>query len=330
LQATKGTPVTERIDSVDLSPNSPTNIDTRQLWANNRFRMESENMKSKRYGGKGHHHWFVLLWMMRVFQLGLKITGHYERGVQNARDIQLNEISVHLPSLPKEFHGFTILQLSDLHLDGMPGLEDILLDKIGDRSCDICVLTGDYRTELHGPIKSVMDSLQVLVKGIKSQNGILGILGNHDDVHMVGPMQDMGIKMLINENFILTKNDQQLQFIGTDDVHYYYTDMALHVLEKAADLPTIGLIHSPELYESAEKFGVDLYLCGHTHAGQVCLPWGQPIITHLNRGKQFFRGQWKYLRMHGITNSGAGTSGIPVRFNTRGEVLLITLLAHDN
>jgi predicted MPP superfamily phosphohydrolase len=57
----------------------------------------------------------------------------------------------------------------------------------------------------------------------------------------------------------------------------------------------------------------------------VCLPGGLPIITHLNRGRGFFRGVWRYRGMQGVTNVGAGTSGIPVRFNTRGEILLLTL-----
>ncbi|MFV2056264.1 MAG: metallophosphoesterase [Thiohalomonadales bacterium] len=321
LTPSKALPANERLASQD--------VNMRQVWATNRFCMESHNMKTKRYGGKGHHHWLALLWMMKAFQFSLKITRQYDVGVRNARDILFRQISIVLPDLPKAFHGFTILQLSDLHLDGMPGLEQILLELITGRRFDICVLTGDYRTELHGPTDKVMQSLQVLLEGINSENGILGILGNHDDMLMVAPMEAMGIHMLINENLIIEKNGAQLQFIGTDDVHYYYTDMALHALKKASGLTTIALVHSAELYQSAADYGVDLYLCGHTHAGQVCLPWGTPIMTHLNRGKQYFRGQWRYKNMQGITNAGAGTSGIPVRFYTRGEVLSIKLLCHE-
>ncbi len=301
-------------------------IDARQLWANNRFWMESENIKSKRYGGKSHHHWYVLLWLMKILQFGLKITGLYQQGCRNAQNIVFRELSIVVPELPAAFHGFTILQLSDLHLDGMPSLEHKLLELIGDRVFDICALTGDYRTELHGPINDVVQSLKILVDGIQTRQGVLGILGNHDDVHMVTPIEALGVRMLINENIIFEKDGQSLQFIGTDDVHYYYTDLALHALENAKDHCTVALIHSAELYLAAEQFGVNLYLCGHTHAGQVCLPGGIPLITHLNHGKEFFRGQWQYNNMQGITNAGAGTSGIPVRFNSQGEVLAITLL----
>lgn len=301
-------------------------IDARQLWANNRFWMESENIKSKRYGGKSHHHWYVLLGLMKILEAGLKITGLYQQGCRNAQNIIFRELPIVIPELPPAFHGFTILQLSDLHLDGMPGLEHKLLELIGDRVFDVCALTGDYRTELHGPINNVIQSLKVLVNGIQTRQGVLGILGNHDDVHMVTPIESLGVRMLINENIIFEKAGESLQFIGTDDVHYYYTDLALHALENAKHHFTVALIHSPELYLAAEQCGVNLYLCGHTHAGQVCLPGGMPLITHLNRGKEFFRGQWQYNNMLGITNAGAGTSGIPVRFNSQGEVLAITLL----
>ena len=178
---------------------------------------------------------------------------------------------------------------------------------------------------MHGPIQQVMQSLQKLTSAIRSAFGFVGVLGNHDDCHMVAPMEEMGIRMLINETMLLEKNGEHIQLIGVDDVHYYYTDQALHALEWAQEQFSIALVHSPELFDAAEHFGVDLYLCGHTHAGQVCLPRGIPIITHISRGRRFYRGHWSYKNMQGITHSGVGTSGLPVRFNTRGEILLLRL-----
>lgn len=322
--------MTQIVDAspLELTPTQEAKLDARSLWMKNRIRMESENMKSKQYGGKSRHYWSVLLWMTQVLQLGLKITGLYERGVRNAKNIAMREIPVVLPDLPSAFHGFTILQLSDLHLDGMPGLEHILLEVIGEREFDLCIFTGDYRKGLRGPVQGIMGSLKTLVNHIQSRRGFLGILGNHDDTIMVAPMEAMGIQMLINEHLILEKNGQHIQVIGTDDIHYYYTDLAKDALEPARSMLTIGLVHSPEFYKEAASSGVDLYLCGHTHSGQVCLPGGIPLITHLNCGRAFFRGQWQYKAMQGITNAGAGTSGIPVRFNTQGEVLSIKLLCH--
>jgi hypothetical protein len=295
------------------------------LWALNRFRMETENRKSRRYGGKGAHHWYALLFMMKTLEILLKVTRQYERGVRNAWDIAVRAMDVALPRLPAAFDGFTVLHLSDLHLDGMPGLEEAILEKVGTQEFDLCVLTGDYRTELHGPIRPTMDRLRPLVSRLRSRHGVLAVLGNHDDCHMVGPMEAMGIRVLVNESVTIARGGDALQVVGTDDVHYYFTDQAVHALEAAREPFTIALVHSPELFDVAADLGVDLYLCGHTHAGQVCLPGGRPVIKHLSRGRRLYRGLWTHRRMVGVTNAGVGTSGVPVRFNTRGEILALTL-----
>jgi predicted MPP superfamily phosphohydrolase len=306
-------------------PPSDAAVPARLIWAANRFWMETENLKTGRYGGKGRHHWYALLFLMNALRLALKLSGLYERGVRNAWDFAVRELELALPRLPSAFEGFTILHLSDLHLDGMPGLERRIVERLSGREFDLCVLTGDYRTELHGPVRPVMDRLRTLIGGLRTRHGVLGVLGNHDDCHMVAPMEAMGIRMLVNESVALARGDARLQLIGTDDVHYYFTDQAVHALEQARDEFSVALVHSPEIHDVAAQLGVDLYLCGHTHAGQVCLPGGRPLITHLSRGRRLFRGIWRHGDMIGVTNAGVGTSGVPVRFNTRGELLVLTL-----
>jgi len=301
---------------------SPDPINLRQIWAANRFWMEMSNMKTKRYRNRGPHHWYQLLFMMKTFEFCLHLTGGYKRGVRNAENIILRDISLSFPNLPKAFEGMAILHLSDLHLDGMKGLEDKILRLLDNRTVDLCVLTGDYRTQLHGQHKHVIERLKYLIEHIQSRQGFIGILGNHDGCHMVNPMEKIGIQMLINESYFIHRGDERIQLIGTDDVHYYYTDQALHALEQSETEFSIALVHSPELYDLAAQMGIDLYLCGHTHAGQVCLPGGIPLIKHLNRGKRYYRGHWHYQKMQGITHAGVGTSGIPVRFNTQGEILI--------
>ena len=306
-------------------PPSLDGLSARMLWATNRFWMETANIKSKRWGGKGPQHWYALLYMMKAFERALRITRRYEHGTQNAERLEVRKVELSFPELPPAFEGLTIMHLSDLHLDGMPGLPERVSAVVRGLDVDLAVLTGDYRTELHGPIRATIDGLGQIARALRAREGILGILGNHDDCHMVAPMEAMGIRMLINERVVLERQGQRLQVIGTDDVHYYYTDQALHALEHAKDAFTIALVHSPELFDVAEKLGVALYLCGHTHGGQVCLPGGIPLIKHLSRGEAYFRGTWRHGAMQGVTSVGVGTSGIPVRFNTRAEILLLTL-----
>lgn len=297
-------------------------INRRQLWADNRFRMEMENLKTRRYGNRGSHHWFQLLLMIKIFGCLLHSIKLYPKGIRNAETIILKEINLYFSNLPRAFDGFTVLHLSDLHLDGMKGLEDRTLRILENRGVDLCVLTGDYRTGLHGPHKHIIKGIEYLIKRIQSKHGFIGILGNHDGCHMLDPLEQIGITMLVNSSCLIHKEPERIRIIGTDDVHYYYTDQALHALEHADEDFSIALVHSPELVDVAAEMGVDLYLCGHTHAGQICLPGGRAILTHLNRGRKYYRGYWKYLDMQGVTHAGIGTSGIPVRFNTRGEVLI--------
>jgi predicted MPP superfamily phosphohydrolase len=75
----------------------------------------------------------------------------------------------------------------------------------------------------------------------------------------------------------------------------------------------------------AARAGYALYLCGHTHGGQVCLPGGKPVVTHLARCRRAARGLWQWGGMTGYTTTGLGVSGPPLRFNCPGEAALITL-----
>lgn len=308
-----------------MDPAAIGGVSARSLWAANRFWMETANIKTKRWGGKGSHHWYALLYLMKAFQWLLRATGRYAQGTRNAERLAVREVVLSFGELPPAFDGFTIMHLSDLHLDGMPGLPERVRDAVASREVDLAAFTGDYRTELHGPIRATLEGLALITRALRTRVGVVGILGNHDDCHMVAPMEALGIRMLINERLVLERDGQRLQLIGTDDVHYYYTDQALHALEHAADGFTVALVHSPELYDAAERLGVALYLCGHTHGGQVCLPGGVPLITHLARGRAFFRGSWRHGAMQGLTSTGVGTSGIPVRFNTEAEILIVRL-----
>lgn len=153
----------------------------------------------------------------------------------------------------------------------------------------------------------------------------MAVLGNHDTYLMVDYFEEMGIRVLANETVTISRNDGQLAVTGVDDPHYYYTDQAITSMEEHIDGFKILLGHSPELYDVAADNGYSLYLCGHTHGGQICLPGGIPLITHLYNGRKFYRGLWRYNGMKGYTSQGCGSVSIPIRFNCESEISLITL-----
>ena len=157
-------------------------------------------------------------------------------------------------------------------------------------------------------------------------DGILATLGNHDTYQMAEPFERMGMTVLANESSEIVRGDARICVTGLDDPCYYYTDQAITALEETAGQGfKIALVHAPSMFDEAAHSGYALYLCGHTHGGQICLPGGRPIITHLHHGRKFYRGLWRYGKMTGYTGQGTGTVGIPLRFNTQSEITVLRL-----
>lgn len=96
-------------------------------------------------------------------------------------------------------------------------------------------------------------------------------------------------------------------------------------LETVPDGFHVGLVHSPEFATQAAAAGVSLYLTGHTHGGQVCLPGGRAIVSNLTDHHAFSNGLWRCGEMVGYTSPGVGVSSLPVRYNSRGEATLVVL-----
>jgi predicted MPP superfamily phosphohydrolase len=287
--------------------------------------IETDVYKYRRYGERRRRHWSLFEFLIEMFGILLKTTGMYGTGYRNATDIIINRLEFDFDDLPGVFHGYTILHLTDLHLDVIPGCENRICRAIDGLAYDACFLTGDYRAKISGGFKSIIEPFEKVVSAIRAKDGIYATLGNHDSYMMVHPMEKMGIRLLANETATITAKTSRIQVTGVDDPYYYYTDQAMAALEAPATGFKIALVHTPALFDAAADNGYRLYLCGHTHGGQICLPGGIPLVLHLRHGRRYYRGVWRYQRMIGYTSQGCGTAGIPIRFNTRSEITLITL-----
>lgn len=256
-----------------------------------------------------------------------KITGLYNKGVRNALDIQLVEKAFPFPALPSSFDGFRILLLTDLHLDGIDSLTDAIIQRVQDIEVDLCLIGGDIRMQTYGPIAPCIRHLRRLLPQIRSRYGILGVLGNHDCLEMAPDFEETGLIMLINESWPIEKNGERIWVVGVDDPHYYrMADAQAAFREVPAQAFSVFLAHSPEVYEQAAQCNASLYLCGHTHGGQICLPGRGPIVTNSSAPRYTAAGAWQFQRMSGYTSRGVGASGIPLRFHCPGEITLITLV----
>lgn len=298
----------------------------RSLWARRRKVMENSGNTYSPLGVRPRNPDTLFERALAIFGFLLKLTGLYNLGNRLARDIKVNEFDLYFDHLPEKFDGYKILQLTDLHIDKFPGLDDVIIDTVRGITADLCVMTGDFRAADDGPHEQIMAPMSRLVKAIETRDGMYAVLGNHDDHQLGLSLEDrLGIQLLANDQVVIERNTQRLLIAGADDVNRFYTTDAEKVLENHEGAFGIALVHSPEMAEQASKGGFSLYLCGHTHGGQVCLPSGKPLVTHLCRNKELASGLWNIGKMTGYTSSGAGVSGPPVRFFSKGEVTLIHL-----
>lgn len=265
-------------------------------------------------------------YLLPSIKQGLRLAGLYQRGVANARDVQIVKHELTFENLPPAFDGYRLLHLTDFHIDSLPGLEDAISAHLTSLPCDSCVFTGDYRFLAFGDYSPrVQQPLQKIVRSIRASDGTYAVLGNHDTHPAVRLLEDMNVRVLVNESTTLHRAGQQITLTGTDDPHYYYQPEAMTALRQSLDGFKVALVHSPELYREAAAEGYDLYLCGHTHGGQVCLPGGKPVLRNLNKGRHLAHGRWQERQMIGYTSAGCGVSGLPIRFFSRGEITLFTL-----
>jgi uncharacterized protein len=251
----------------------------------------------------------------------LKLTGLYWRGQRNTQRIQIRHNYIVREDVPPLFDGFTILHLSDLHADMNPGATQRLIGLLRDLQYDICVLTGDFRGKTFGPFDAALELMAQVRSHLKEL--VYGVLGNHDTIRMVPRLEEMGIRMLLNESETIVRDDQRIHLAGIDDAHYYRADN----IEKAAsgiphDEFSVLLSHTPEIYRQAAHADFKFLLSGHTHGGQICLPGSIPVTLDSVLPRRMGSGSWQYQKMSGYTSVGVGSSVVAVRFNCPPEITL--------
>ncbi|MBZ0334867.1 metallophosphoesterase [Marinobacter sp. AL4B] len=260
----------------------------------------------------------------RLIRFCLKALGLFSRAQANSRKLRTATNTFKVHNLPMAFEGFRILHLTDLHVDMDEQNLQAVIRQIQSLNYDVCVLTGDYRQLTWGPIEASLDGMARLREAVRGD--AYAVLGNHDSVRMVPALEDMGYRLLLNEMMPLTRSGETIYLAGIDDAHYYKA----HNLHKAGDdIPAGGvsllLSHTPEVWREAAHAGYDLFLCGHTHGGQLCLPGGIPVTLDSDCPRHLGRGFWRVNGMQGYTSPGAGTSVLNVRLNCPPEVTVHTL-----
>lgn len=289
------------------------------LHARRRLNVEVNHEARVFGGGSSFFHlenWYSIHGLIRA---GLRITGLYGRAQRNTLDIRIVEHPVTLPNLPPAFDGFRMLQLSDLHIDMNEKIVHTLIERVREVDYDLCLLTGDYRYRTFGDVDACLDGMRRLRGSLSGT--VLAVLGNHDSVAMVPELEDMGIRLLMNESVSIERAGQHLYLAGIDDAHFFGVgDIGKALAGVPEEVPAILISHTPEVYHDAAGAGVQLLLCGHTHGGQLCLPGGHAITLDARIPRRLGRGAWRYEGMQGYTSPGTGASVVGVRLNCPPEI----------
>lgn len=292
-----------------------------QLHAKQRLGIEADH--EAQIFGQGLNFFHIENWysIHSAIRATLMLTGLYWRGRKNADRVMVNRNDVMSQSLPRRFDGFTLLQISDPHVDMSQGAMRSVASILPQLEYDICVLTGDYRGATYGQYDTALEGMARLCEKLKAP--VYGVLGNHDTIRMVPGLEGMGIRMLLNECEVITRGGESIYLAGIDDAHFYRVD---NIQEAAAEIPHDGfsilLSHTPEVYRQAAHAGFRLLLSGHTHGGQICLPGSIPITLDSVLPRRLGSGAWKHHEMAGYTSVGAGTCIVPVRLNCPPEITL--------
>lgn len=237
---------------------------------------------------------------------------------------------IHLKGWPKELSGFTIALMSDTHV----GSPHITLSHFADivegtnaRKPDMVLLAGDYVIQgvLGGHPVPSKDIIAVMAK-LKSVHGTYAILGNHDHwddaKRMTREFETAGIPVMDERARYMDINGAGFWLMGISDYMTTEHDFRKPLSTITDDKPIIALTHSPDVFPDLPD-RVSLLLAGHTHGGQVWIPFmGRPVIPS-KYGQRYAIGLVREGEKQLFVTSGIGTSNLPVRFMTPPEVVFL-------
>jgi len=247
--------------------------------------------------------------------------------------VRVESVSLKLRRLTPGFFGIRIAQISDIHMGGWMNAERLrhVVDLVIAQKPDLLLLTGDFLightfgNNHEQYIHDLTEILSPLAKSIPS----FAILGNHDYWTNSERVREMlracQITDLTNTVFTLTREGEKLHLCGVDDVwegNVRLEDVLNHLTNNGA---AILLAHEPDFADTSAATGrFDLQVSGHSHGGQIVIPYyGPPILPYL--GQKYPSGLYEVREMYQYTNRGVGTGRLPVRLNCPPEITLFTL-----
>ncbi len=239
------------------------------------------------------------------------------------------EHEVRIPGLDARLDGLRIAQLSDLHIGTLtPRSWGMGWARAANaRLPDLAVVTGDMvtsGTDFYGDVADVVSSL-------RAKNGVFVSMGNHDYFGEGEPLISMlrarGIGVLRNEGVVIDRAGAKLWLAAIDDTWTRRDDVAMAMRDRPEGATTVLLAHDPNRFEEAAAAGANLVLSGHTHGGQIGVPFLYRFANLASFGYRFNAGFYRRGNSVLFVHTGLGTTGPPMRLGVPPEVAILVLRA---
>ncbi|PJN57423.1 hypothetical protein PAEVO_41570 [Paenibacillus sp. GM2FR] len=259
--------------------------------------------------------------------VGVGVAGGAYASLWEPRQLDVKRLTLALPSLPKAFDGTKIVQFSDMHLGFHTGAKDVarVVQAIQHEQPDMICFTGDM---VDGNTEDMRAAIQPFTE-LKAPLGLFSILGNHDygDVEtLISLEEEAGFQVLRNTAVKLRRDGAVIAVAGLDDVFWGQPDPEAAIQDLPDGMFKLLLMHEPDYADTTAAYSFHLQLSGHSHGGQIRLPWVGEVITPPG-AKRYVQGLYT-IGSQGMllyVNRGIGTTQLPFRFLCKPELTVLTL-----
>jgi len=241
----------------------------------------------------------------------------------------VKKVDLTVPKWHKEFNSLKIVVLSDIHV-GSPFINYSKLDTIvkitNKEKPDLIFLLGDYLFQGVIGDNFIKPNLVIDKLGnLKATHGVIAVLGNHDWWYDCKKyLENKKITVLENKAVKINYAGKTLWVAGVGDLWTMPVNITDAIKNIKSNNPIILLSHNPDIFPIVPP-GISLTIAGHTHGGQVYVPFMGRIVTPSDYGKRYATGHIVESNRHLFVSSGIGTTILPVRFGTPPEIVVLNI-----
>ena len=244
--------------------------------------------------------------------------------------LDVRKVTLRLPRLSPHFNGYRIVQISDFHVGEWISEQDLedVIRLVNAQEPDLIAITGDFVTRTY---EGADADLVPFLGALHARDGAVAVLGNHDYWGKPGPgiigsaLRESGVIDLNNRVHTLERDGAAFHIAGIDSVREGQDRLDKVLSALPGDGAAMLLAHEPDFADVSAPTGrFDLQISGHSHGGQIVLPFvGPPHLPPM--GRKYHTGLYKVGSMLQYTTRGVGVVGLPVRFLCRPEITVLTL-----